>query len=133
MAFPEIESAFTFSWSKKDRAKIKALKQILQKLRISTGEVHNPSRRVDPDYWRIFVSARSHKRFAEIIGSVTSNQGRNISKSDDDIVQALWRHREAPEQGTGRGTCSWINSIEKTFFSSSDGTEFIESIVFYGR
>ena len=67
---PRNGKRFYIQLVQKDRAKIKALKQILQKLRISTGEVHNPSRRVDPDYWRIFVSARSHKRFAEIIGSL---------------------------------------------------------------
>jgi hypothetical protein len=32
---------------------------------------------------------------------------------DDDIVHALWRHREKHEQGIRRGTCGWITSYEK--------------------
>jgi len=39
-----------------------------------------------------------------------SNQGRDISSADDDIVHAPWRHGEKHEQGTGSGSCSWIYS-----------------------
>ena len=42
---------------------------ILKRLGIKTGKIHNPSKRVDPNYWRMYVLAESHKKFAEIIGS----------------------------------------------------------------
>jgi len=32
----------------------------------------------------------------------------SLKELDDDIVRALWRHRELHEQGMGRGTCPWI-------------------------
>lgn len=67
---PRNGKRFYIQLVQKDHAKIKALKQILHELNIFTGKIHNPSHRVDPDYWRIFISARSHKRFAEIIGSL---------------------------------------------------------------
>lgn len=53
----------------KDRTKIEKLKLVLLQLGIDTGVVHNPSHRVDPNYWRVFVSTRSHRKFAETIGS----------------------------------------------------------------
>jgi len=53
----------------KDKSKIKKLKKILNELGILTGKIHNPSVRVDPNYWRIFVSTRSHARFAQRIWS----------------------------------------------------------------
>jgi hypothetical protein len=41
----------------------------LLELGIQTGKIHNPSRMVDPNYWRFYISSRSHKQFIEIIGS----------------------------------------------------------------
>src|SRR3989344_3618151 len=49
--------------------RIENLKIILEKLGINVGRVHNPSKRVNPDYWRIFILADSHLAFARIIGS----------------------------------------------------------------
>ncbi len=53
----------------KDRDKMQKLKEILQSLGIKTGVLHNPSRRVDPNYWRCFVSTASHSDFVRIVGS----------------------------------------------------------------
>ncbi|MBU6323813.1 MAG: LAGLIDADG family homing endonuclease [Patescibacteria group bacterium] len=53
----------------KDKRKMQSIKEVLQSLGINTGALHNPSRRVDPNYWRIFVSTASHADFARIIGS----------------------------------------------------------------
>ncbi|MDD3497965.1 MAG: LAGLIDADG family homing endonuclease [Candidatus Moranbacteria bacterium] len=52
-----------------DKEKINKLKIILDELEIKTGKIHNPSKRVDPNYWRIYVLSDSHKKFAEIINS----------------------------------------------------------------
>jgi len=39
-------------------------------LGIKCGKPHNPSRRVDPEYWRFFVSSESYSAFAREIGSM---------------------------------------------------------------
>jgi len=54
---------------KDKKKKIERLKKILSDLGIETGAVHNPSVRVDPNYWRVFVSARSYRRFSKMIWS----------------------------------------------------------------
>ena len=67
---PRIPHAkFYIQLVQKDKEKIEKLVRILSVLGIHTGKVHNPSRRVDPDFWRVFVSTRSHAAFARIIGS----------------------------------------------------------------
>jgi len=43
--------------------------KILVSFGIHCGKVHNPSHRIDPDYWRFFISRKSHNDFAKIIGS----------------------------------------------------------------
>ncbi len=53
----------------KDYLKIELLKKFLADLRIESGKIHNPSKQVDPDYWRIFIATHSHKKFASIINS----------------------------------------------------------------
>ena len=63
------DAAFYIQLVQKDREKMQKLKELLQSLGIQTGVLHNPSRRVDPNYWRCFVSAASHTDFARIIGS----------------------------------------------------------------
>ena len=63
------DSKFYIQLVQKDREKIQKLKIMLQGLDISTGLIHNPSEQVDPDYWRIFVSTRSHRLFVQTISS----------------------------------------------------------------
>lgn len=53
----------------KDQRKIKLIKQLLAEMGIQTGKIHNPSKRVDPDYWRIFVSLPSIRSFVSQVGS----------------------------------------------------------------
>ena len=53
----------------KDLADLAQVKSYLQELGISCGEIHNPSRTADPDYWRFYVSSKSYADFAGIIGS----------------------------------------------------------------
>ncbi len=59
----------------KDRMKIEKLARMLSTLGIKTGKVHNPSVRVDPEYWRVFISTSSHFAFAKIIGSLHPIKG----------------------------------------------------------
>ncbi len=53
----------------KNKAEVDALKEMLRALGIESGKVHNPSIKADPNYWRIFISTRSQRRFVELVGS----------------------------------------------------------------
>ena len=53
----------------KNKPKIELLKKLLNELDIKTGVIHNPSKRVDPNYWRVYVLADSQARFIDKIGS----------------------------------------------------------------
>jgi hypothetical protein len=53
----------------KDKMKIELLKTWLAEMGIITGKIHNPSKRVDPHYWRVFVSRGSIPAFVSMIGS----------------------------------------------------------------
>ena len=52
-----------------DKDKIEKLKTILSSLGIMTGKIHNPSYRRDPNHWRLYILANSHKEFVKKIGS----------------------------------------------------------------
>ena len=66
---PRNKGKFYIQLVQKNKKKVEAIKQMLLTLGIATGQIHNPSKSVDPNYWRIFVSTKSHKRFASKIGS----------------------------------------------------------------
>ncbi len=53
----------------KDKKDLLQVKQYLEELGIVCGLLHNPSKRVDSDYWRFYISAKSYSDFARIIGS----------------------------------------------------------------
>lgn len=65
----ELLSRFYIQLVQRDRIKLKKLKVMLRALGIHTGIIHNPSKRVDPYYWRMFVRAQSWKSFISVIGS----------------------------------------------------------------
>ena len=56
-------------FGQKSRSDLEELRNFLGRLKVTCGKIHNPSHRVDPDYWRFFVSRRSLERFAGVIGS----------------------------------------------------------------
>ena len=66
---PHNNGKFYIQLVQKNLSKMETIKKILINLGISCGKVHNPSVRVDPDYWRFFISRKSHKEFAKLIGS----------------------------------------------------------------
>jgi|SRR3989338_3421345 len=66
---PHTTDRFYIQLVQKDYLKIKRLRNLLREIDIETGIIHNPSKKKDPNYWRVFVSTRCHKRFAEIVGS----------------------------------------------------------------
>ncbi len=56
-------------FAQKNRADLEQVRKYLVELGIRCGQIHNPSRTVDPNYWRFFVRRDSYERFATIIGS----------------------------------------------------------------
>ncbi len=67
---PHTNNRFYIQLSQKDLNKIRTIKKILFDLNIKSGKIHNPSKRIDPNYWRMFISSNDHKRFAKIINSL---------------------------------------------------------------
>lgn len=66
---PRNGKKFYIQLAQKDYEKMNAVKRILKKVGIESGKIHNPSKRIDPHYWRIFISIKHHQLFAEIINS----------------------------------------------------------------
>jgi len=67
---PKNEQArFYIQLVQKNEEKLRKIKKFLNDLRIETGKIHNPSQSVDPDYWRMYILAKSHKDFLEKIGT----------------------------------------------------------------
>jgi len=63
-----------------DKEKLEKLKVLLSDLEIKTGIIHNPSKKVDPEYWRMYVLADSHERFGNTIGSWHPRKIRILKK-----------------------------------------------------
>lgn len=63
------ESRFYVQLVQKNHSKLRKIKKLLHELGVDTGTIHNPSKKVDPEYWRMFVLARSYRTFSESIGS----------------------------------------------------------------
>jgi hypothetical protein len=53
----------------KDRKDLESLHGSLEKLGVRCGRIHNPSVRVDPEYWRFYVLSASHEDFIRRVGS----------------------------------------------------------------
>jgi len=60
---------FYIYFAQKDKADLEEVRNFLLELGISCGVIHNPSRRIDPNYWRFFMSSKSYRDFSNKIGS----------------------------------------------------------------
>lgn len=60
---------FYIYFAQKNFADLNKIKTILEEFNIHTGVIHNPSRKIDPQYWRFFVKANSYESFIKTIGS----------------------------------------------------------------
>jgi len=60
---------FYLYFCQKNKKILETLKKYLFEFRIESGIIHNPSRKIDPNYWRFFVSSKSYRDFAKIIES----------------------------------------------------------------
>ena len=56
-------------FAQKDLSDLQEVKSYLKELGIACGKIHNPSSRIDPNYWRFFIRAKSYDNFAKIVGS----------------------------------------------------------------
>jgi len=56
-------------FAQKNLQDLEQVKGYLTEFGIICGKTHNPSKRVDPNYWRFFISIKSYKTFAKVIGS----------------------------------------------------------------
>jgi len=63
-----------------DKSKLGKIKRLLDDLGIKTGKIHNPSRLVDPDYWRMYVPADCQRTFLSKIGSWHPRKNKALKK-----------------------------------------------------
>mgnify|MGYP001584767952 CR=1 FL=1 len=66
---PRNGKRFYIQLAQKGYEKMITVKKTLGDIGIESGKIHNPSKRVDPNYWRIFIPAKHHRLFGKIIGS----------------------------------------------------------------
>ena len=64
-----LQNRFYIQFVQKNFKELQKVRKILEQLGIECGKMHNPSAKVDPNYWRFFVRAISYQRFIEFIGS----------------------------------------------------------------
>ena len=56
-------------FAQKNLQDLEQVKELLEEFGIQCGYVHNPSKKVDPNYWRFFIRIQSYGEFAKLIGS----------------------------------------------------------------
>lgn len=64
-----LDSRLYIQFVQKDYADLSQVRQMLLALGIKCGAMHNPSKWIDPDYWRFYVAASSQKAYIELIRS----------------------------------------------------------------
>ncbi len=110
-------------FAQRNRKDLEALHDMLCKIGITCGKIHNPSRRIDPAYWRFYVSRGSIPRFARYVGSwhprkapllqgmteeilkthgIIETQGRNSARPSERTSQL-----SGTPQGTLRAPCAF--------------------------
>jgi intein-encoded DNA endonuclease-like protein len=65
----QIANRFYVQFVQKNADELLEIQHMLNSLGIETGKLHIPSKRVDPNYFRFFVSTSSHQHFIQTIGS----------------------------------------------------------------
>ena len=60
---------FYIQFVQKDQADLAHTRDLLRLLGVQCGQIHNPSVRRDPNYWRFYVLAASHEKFIQTVGS----------------------------------------------------------------
>lgn len=65
-----LSARYYIYFAQKNFDDIVQLRNFLLKLNFSCGEIHNPSKKVDPNYFRFYVLRKSWERFGAEIGSL---------------------------------------------------------------
>ena len=60
---------FYIYFAQKDLSDLDQVRNYLREICIDCGVIHNPSKRIDSNYWRFFVKAKSYVDFVQKIGS----------------------------------------------------------------
>lgn len=60
---------FYIYFAQKNFEDLKMVRNFLTQLGIGCGNIHNPSKKVDPKYFRFYVSTEFHRKFARVVGS----------------------------------------------------------------
>ena len=53
----------------RDFESLESVVRLLESWEIHCGRIHNPSPRIDPNYWRMYVRSGSFQRFISLVGS----------------------------------------------------------------
>ena len=56
-------------FAQKNLQDLMQIRDYLEDLKIKCGIIHNPSKNVDPNYWRFYIRSQSYIDFAKIVGS----------------------------------------------------------------
>ncbi|MFQ5908475.1 MAG: LAGLIDADG family homing endonuclease [Thermoplasmata archaeon] len=81
-------------FAQKDRKDLEELRGFLISLGLKVGRIHNPSQRVDPDYWRFCLGRRSLRRFVELVGSWHPRKSKLLQKISEYRVSGAHRISE---------------------------------------
>ncbi|MGH2362159.1 MAG: LAGLIDADG family homing endonuclease [bacterium] len=65
----EGRARFYIQFVQKNHADLTHPRDLLTRIGVRCGRIHNPSVRRDPDYWRFYVLATSHRSFIQTVGS----------------------------------------------------------------
>jgi len=65
----DVKARFYVQLSQKNLEELTGIREILEGIGIQCGKMHNPSAKVDPNYWRFFVRACSYRDFIDKVGS----------------------------------------------------------------
>ncbi|MBI3443150.1 hypothetical protein HY008_00600 [Candidatus Woesebacteria bacterium] len=60
---------FYLYFCQKDKKVLEQVKNYLAEFGLFSGVIHNPSYRVDSNYWRFYIKAKSYKNFINLISS----------------------------------------------------------------
>ena len=71
---------FYIYFAQKNKDILVRIKNWLTELNIKTGNLHNPSKKIDPFYWRFYISTQSHKDFVSKIGSWHPEKAHYLQK-----------------------------------------------------
>ena len=69
---------FYIYFAQKDYSDLEQVRNYLKEIRIDCGVIHNPSKRIDPYYWRFFVKAKSYVDFVQKIGSLHPEKAKYL-------------------------------------------------------